>query len=174
MADDFLFTTDPGPIGTVRWWIGWWNPPNYAQPTSFNIYIYDNTNCFPGNVVAQWNIPFADSHEDAGCLVNWPSREYWALLNPPFQPIINQHYWIVCQPVINFPPQTGAMMSATQNLCRARLYFPYIGYNWASVDEYDIAFELYTAPIIPVSNWALFIGGILIALVVYMRFRRIV
>ena len=172
MADDFIFYNDPGQIGAVRWWIGWWNPPNYAAPASFNIYIYDEVSCFPGNVVAQWNIPLADAHEDNGCLISWPSREYWAVLNPPFQPAVNQHYWIVCQPVMNYPPQTGAMMSNTQNLCNAKLYFPLLNFYWATLEEYDMAFELYANVVIPVSGWALLLGGVLIVLAVFFRYRK--
>lgn len=172
MADDFLFNTDPGPIGAVRWWIGWWNPPNYVPPTSFNIYIYTDASCTPGSLVTQWNIPLADAHEDGACLIAWPSREYWALLNPPFQPVVNQHYWIVCQPVMNYPPQTGTMMSTTQNLCPSKLNFPYIGYYWATVNEYDMAFELYSKKVIPVSGWALLLGGVLIAMAIFFRYRK--
>lgn len=171
-ADDFRFDADPGPIGAVRWWTGWWNPANYVPPTSFNIFIYDDINCTPGNIVAQWNIPLADAHEDAGCLVYLPSREYWALLNPQFQPVVNQHYWIVFQPVMDFPPQTGAVMSATQNLCQAKLYFPYLGYYWVIVDEFDMSFELYANATVPVAGWALLLGGVLIVLAIFFRYRN--
>jgi hypothetical protein len=171
VADDFLFTSEPGAIGIARWWIGWWNPGNYAAPSSFNIFIYNDLNCRPGNLVAQWNIPLADAHEDAGCLVILPSREYWAELNPPFQPVVNQHYWIVFQPVLVYPPQTGMVTCTSQALCTARLDFPLNGYSWADLAT-DTAFELYAYSEVPVANWALILGGVMIAVAVYFRARR--
>ncbi len=172
LADDFMFDTYPGPIGAVRWWVGWWNSAVYAAPASFNIYIYDDNACIPGTVVAQWNIPFAEANEDAGCLISWPSREYWGVLDPVFEPVVDEHYWIVIQPVLAFPPQTGMLVSTTTALCPTRQNFPYIGINWATIDYYDMAFELYSYSEVPVGNWALLLGGILIAVFVFFRFRR--
>jgi hypothetical protein len=168
VADDFLFTSSVGEISAVRWWIAWFNPPQYFAPTSFNIYIYNNAGCLPGNLVAQWNIPFADTNEDVTCITGWPGQEYWALLNPTFQPVVNQHYWIVTQPVMVFPPQTGIPISAAQNLCPAvqQFFAPFAPL------EYDVAFELYASPLVPVSTWALLLGGVLIAAVIFFRYKR--
>jgi hypothetical protein len=171
VADDFLFTTDPGLIGAARWWIGWWNPNTYAAPSSFNIFIYNDVSCTPTSIVAQWNIPFAEAHEDAGCLIFLPSREYWAELDPPFQPVPNQHYWIVFQPVLVYPPQTGIPTCSAQTLCSSRLNFPLNNFYWTDLQT-DIAFELYVCSSVPISNWALIIGGVFIALAVFFRYRK--
>lgn len=171
VVDDFLFTAFPGQITAVRWWIGWFNPAEYSAPSSFNIMIFDDNNCLPGNTVAAWTIPFAEANEDAACLINSPGSEYWATLNPPFIPVPGQHYWIVTQPVMGFPPQTGIPPSITENLCPARQNFPLIGINWENLER-DIAFELYSAEEVPVSTWALLLGGVLIAAVIFFRYRR--
>lgn len=173
-ADDFMFASSPGQITAVRWWNIWWSPTQYAAPSSFNIIIYNDNNCIPGNIVATWSIPFANANEDAGCSVSYPSREYWATLTPAFNPVPGQHYWIVTQPVMPFPPQVGVMQSLTQNLCVARQDFAYIGNDWLDL-QINIAFELYAGgpAATPVSTWALVLGGVLIAAAVFMRYRRI-
>jgi hypothetical protein len=170
IADDFLFTSFPGEITAVRWWILWYNSPEYLAPTSFNIYIYNDVSCLPGNLVAQWNVPFANANEDATCFTGFPAREYWATLNPAFLPIVNQHYWIVTQPVMIFPPQTGIPVSATQNLCPGSQQFfaPFVPMG------NDFAFELYSSPLVPVSNWAIFIGIGLILVFAVVRFKKMV
>jgi hypothetical protein len=126
-------------------------------------------------MVASWNIPFADANEDAGCVNSFEGREYWAALSPSFIPVPGQHYWIVTQPVVNFPPQTGIPASLTQNLCPARQDFPYIGVNWADIaGPYDTAFELYASELkeTPVSSWVFLLSGILIATAIFFRYRR--
>jgi hypothetical protein len=176
-ADDFMFAASPGQITAVRWWILWWNDPVYEAPTSFNIIIYDDNNCIPGNIVNSWNIPFAAANEDAGCSTTNPSREYWATLNPPFTPVAGQHYWIVTQPAgVTFQPQTGTTGSQTANLCLGRQDFPLLGSYWIDLGT-DLAFELYTssAPPLetPVSPWVFLLAGVLIASSVLFRYRRI-
>lgn len=175
-ADDFMFDVAPGQITAVRWWTIWWNPETYSAPASFNIIIYSDNSCSPGSIAGTWSIPFANANEDAGCSVYFPSREYWATLNPPFVPVSGQHYWIVTQPVMTFPPQTGTTSAVTDNLCTAKQNFPLIGIYWADLAT-DLAFELYSgdAPPLetPVSSWALVLGGVLIAAAVFMRYRRI-
>jgi hypothetical protein len=173
IADDFLFASSPGQITAVKWWIGWFNGA-YVAPGSFNIFIYVDNNCIPGAQVASWNIPFANSNEDAGCLTLWDSREYWATISPAFIPVPGQHYWIVIQPVENFPPQTGLPASLTQNLCAARQDFPFLGYYWTTIDTFDTAFELYAggpSPT-PISNWVFLLSGLLIAGAIFFRYRR--
>jgi hypothetical protein len=170
IADDFLFTSFPGPITAVKWWVEWFNPAQYVAPTSFNILIYNDLNCLPGSLVTQWNIPFANANEDATCTTGFPTQEYWATLNPPFLPVVNQHYWIVTQPVMVFPPQTGTPISATQNLCPGAQQF----LNPFATVGTDFAFELYTTPEVPVSNWALYIGIGLIMVFTLIRFRKMV
>lgn len=168
VADDFIFTTYPGEITAVKWWIGWFNPAEYVAPSSFNIYIYNNVGCLPGSVVAQWNIPFANANEDGTCIIDWPARSYWAALNPPFVPVVNQHYWFVAQPVMVLPPQTGMAVSSPIHLCSGaqQFYAPFVPL------ENDFAFELYATPPVPIGNWALLLGGILIAGAIFFRFRR--
>mgnify|MGYP001171479880 CR=1 FL=1 len=176
LADDFLFPVAPAQISAIRWWQIWFNG-GYAAPSSFNVFIYNDNSCLPGTLVNSWNIPFLSSNEDAGCSVSFESREYWASLNPAFVPASNQHYWIVIQPVLDFPPQTMLMESTVDNLCSAAMIFPEIGlYGWEAIDT-DIAFEMYgvmSPPLeTPVSSWALVLGGVLIAGAVFMRYRRI-
>jgi hypothetical protein len=170
IADDFLFTSFPGQITAVKWWVEWFNPATYVAPSSFNIYIYTDLNCLPGNLVAQWNIPFANANEDATCSTGFPTQEYWATLNPAFLPVVNQHYWIVTQPAMVFPPQTGTLTSVTQNLCPGAQQF----FDPFAPLQNDFAFELYASPVVPVSNWALFIGLGLILVFTVIRFRKIV
>jgi hypothetical protein len=178
MADDFLFPASPGPITAVRWWTGFWNG-TYVAPASFNILIYDDLSCLPGNLVTSWNIPFAVANEDAGCSPFYESREYWGSLVPAFNPLPGQHYWIVIQPVLDFPPQSGIFASIAQNLCFAAQYFDLLGGPvWYTVSPpVDMAFELYTssAPPLetPVSPWVFLLAGVLIASSVLFRYRRI-
>jgi hypothetical protein len=181
-ADDFLFASSPGPITAVRWWTGYWNP-DYASPLSFNIIIYDDAGCLPGNEITSWNIPFAGSNEEAGCYYYFPSREYWATLSPAFNPVPGQHYWIAIQSVLIFPPQSGCATSLTQNLCTAAQRFdPFNGPFWYSITPPtgyptpSLAFELYASDVpfeTPVSSWALVLGGVLIATAIFLRYRRI-
>ena len=170
VADDFLFTSYPGSIGAVRWWIEWYNPNSYEQPTSFHIYLYDNNNCLPGNLLAQWNIPFDQAHEAETCdLGGYISMEYWATLTPAFIPSVNEHYWICIQPESTIPPQTGIPEAGTRTLCNAAQQYlaPY-----APLYNRDAAFELYSTESVPVSNWALLAGGVLIAAAIFFRYRR--
>ena len=181
VADDFLFAASPGPITAVRWWLGYWNPDAVGAPTSFNILIYNDLACLPGNLVTSWNIPFANANEDAGCSLYFYSREFWASLVPAFNPVPGQHYWIAIQPVMIFPPQSGLMLSTAQNLCPAAQYFdPFTGPYWYTIDPalaIDVAFELYTSsppPFeTPVSPWVFLLAGVLIASSVLVRYRRI-
>lgn len=179
LADDFLFPVAPAQINAIRWWqlwyLGGYTP--YVAPSSFNIFIYNDNTCLPGTLVNSWNVPFSSSNEDVGCSSSFDSREYWVSLNPAFIPVSNQHYWVVIQPVIDFPPQTMIMESTVDNLCSAVLDFPEAGYyGWTAITT-DVAFELYgdmQAPLeTPVSSWALVLGGVLIAGAVFMRYRRI-
>jgi hypothetical protein len=78
---------------------------------------------------------------------------------------------------MDFPPQTGNIRSTGNNLCSAQLSFPEAGFgDWTALNE-DISFELYGGAIppvaTPVSTWALLLGGVLIAAVVFMRYRSI-
>lgn len=179
LADDFIFAVAPGQITAVRWWQIWWSfgYTPYVAPSAFNIFIYNDNTCLPGTLVSSWNIPFASSNEDAGCSVSYDSREYWVTLSPAFVPLANQHYWIVIQPVLDFPPQTMLMEANEDNLCSAVMDFPEAGYDGWNAINTDIAFELYgdmATPVeTPVSSWALVLGGVLIAGAVFMRYRRI-
>jgi hypothetical protein len=170
VADDFLFTTSPGELTAVRWWVEWFNPTSYVAPSSFNIYIYDDASCLPNNLLASYTIPFANANEDSHCNPGgFPSKEYWATLSPSFVPVANQHYWISIQPVMGFPPQTGLVEVTTVTLCPASQQF-FAPYAPLSV---DVAFELYaTQQEVPVSNWALLAGGVLIAAAIFFRYRR--
>ena len=177
-ADDFLFAASPGQITAVRWWVIWYEAgyTPYVPPTSFNIFIYSDNSCIPGSPIATWNIPLADANEDAGCSTFYESREYWATLSPAFVPVPGQHYWITTQPVMDFPPQTMINSSTTLNLCGARQYFPEAGLpDWTDIGI-DFAFELYAGEgpePVPVPNWALLLGGILIAGAIFMRYRKL-
>jgi hypothetical protein len=173
VADDFLFSSPTGQITAVRWWIAYYNP-GYGQPASFNIIIYDNNNCIPGNLITQWNIPFASSNEAPDCPNNATFvHQYWATLTPAFVPVPGQHYWLVIQPVMVFPPQTGWQVSATSNLCSAVQWFPpQYGDVWTPLQT-DMAFELYASNQTPVSNWALVLGAVLIGIFVFIRYRKI-
>lgn len=171
-GDDFLFTTAPGEITAVKWWIGWYNG-TYAAPSSFNIYIYDDASCLPGNIVTSYNILFANANEDASCNTGgFDTREYWAILSPSFVPVANQHYWISFQPVLPIFPQTGMVGSTSINLCGGAQQFLA---PWVTVDNpaTDFSFELYAMQQeVPVSNWALLAGGVLIAAAIFFRYRR--
>ena len=173
VADDFRFTTDIGYISAVRWWISWWNPGEYVQPTAFNIHIYEDDESAPGTLLAEWSIPFADVHEDYGCLMNYPTRDYWAMLDPVFFPEVNKYYWISFQPVLEFPPQTGIVIAPGNRLNNQMQIFPELGITeWTATPEHDMAFELYSAEIhaIPLENWALYIAVILMLVFLVIRF----
>jgi hypothetical protein len=170
-ADDFLFTTAPGEITAVKWWIGWFNG-TYAAPSSFNIYIYDNASCLPGTLIATYNIPYANANEDGSCNTGgFDSREYWATLSPSFVPVANQHYWISFQPVLPIFPQTGMIATPSVTLCSGAQQFLA---PWGAVNPaVDFSFELYASnQEVPVSNWALLAGGVLIAAAIFFRYRR--
>ena len=149
-ADDFMLANSTTSVGVVRWWMAEWNgAPPYVSPSSFNIYIYTNypggAGCYPTNVIQTYNIPIADCNEELFD-IGTATYGYRARLEPPFVPESNMHYWISIQPVLDFAPQAGLKLAATDvNLCTAMQVFALAGLpDWTALgSESDIAFILY-------------------------------
>jgi len=161
-ADDFMLANSTTSVGVVRWWLAEWSgAPPYVSPSSFNIYIYTNyaggTGCYPTNVIQTYNIPTAQCNEELFDAAT-DTYGYRARLEPPFVPESNMHYWISIQPVLDYQPQVGLKLAATDvNLCTAMQVFALAGLpDWTTLSsESDIAFVLYPyteAPATMVTN----------------------
>jgi hypothetical protein len=179
-ADDFIFTSGKN-ITAARWWFGVYGGP-YSTITSWNITIYDNATCLPGDIVQQWIIPFNLSNEFLQCTLTY---SYWADLSPSFTASANTVYWISVQTGDHvYPGQWGWDAIITENGCQGAFKSDYFGFSQyvptstVFVDPLDFSFELYgneAGPVeTPVSTWALFIGIGLILIVVVIRFRRLI
>jgi len=150
VADDFMLASSTTSISHVRWWLAEWNgAPPYVSPSAFNIYVYTNypggAGCYPTNVIQTWNIPLAQCNEELFDTAT-ATYSYLAELSPPFVPESNMHYWVSIQPVLDFPPQAGLKLAATDvNLCTAMQVFALAGLlDWTTLSsEQDIAYILY-------------------------------
>jgi hypothetical protein len=183
-ADDFILTS-ANTISAARWWFGIYNGI-YAPFTSWNITIYDNAACLPGNIVQQWTIPFNQSNETFQCAsqLAGDTYSYWADLSPAFVAAANTTYWISVQTGDHsLPPgQWGWDNLTTITGCEAAFQSAFFGFpaylhvSQLGAGALDFSFELYGpgVPETPVSNWALFIGIGLILIFTVIRFRRLI
>jgi hypothetical protein len=185
-ADDFILTYDVE-ITAVRWWFGFYQGL-YSPFTNWTITIYDNSPvaCLPGNELYQWIIPWDQSHERLHCAWD-PSTpqyayDYWADLTTPFMASANTRYWISIQAGDHvFPGQWGWDATTYITGCIGAFRSEYFGYPSYTLTEnvlgipFDFAFELYSggSPFqVPISNWAIAIGIILIFAATMFRLRR--
>ncbi len=172
-ADDFMYSSSTDYIYQVRWWLAEWNgAPPYVEPSSFNIYIYTNypggAGCYPTNVIKSWNIPIAECHGevfDAGT----GTHSYWAELVPRYKPVAGTHYWLCIQPVLDYQPQAGLKLAATDvNLCTAMQVFALAGLpDWTPLSSgSDIAYVIYPNPVPePTMLFALMAAGLSLLLI---------
>ena len=128
----------------------WNGAPPYASPSSFNIFIYTNyaggAGCYPTNVIQTYNIPTAQCNEELFDVAN-DTYSYRAELSPPFTPESNMHYWVCIQPVLDYAPQAGLKLAATDvNLCTGMQVFAASGLTDWTPTSRDIAFILYPIP----------------------------
>lgn len=153
-ADDFMYTTPADYLYQVRWWMAEWNgAPPYVQPSAFNIYLYTNytggAGCYPTNAIKTWNIPVAECNEELFD-ADTGTYSYWAELVPRYKPQVGVHYWLTVQPVLDFAPQAGLKLAATDvNLCVAMQIFDLAGLpDWTPLSSgSDIAYVIYPNPV---------------------------
>jgi len=170
-ADDFMYSNPTDYVYQVRWWTAEWNgAPPYVQPSAFNIYLYTNyaggSGCYPTNVIKSWNIPVALCHETLFD-TETGTYSYWAELSPRYKPQPGVHYWLTIQPVLDYAPQAGLKLAATDvNLCTAMQVFALAGLpDWTTISsEKDLAYVLYPHPV-PEPAVLLVIAGLLLLLV---------
>ena len=170
-ADDFMYASSTDYIYQVRWWVAEWNgAPPYVQPSAFNIYLYTNypggAGCYPTNVIKSWNVPVAECNEELFD-ADTGTYSYWAELAPRYKPQVGVHYWLSIQPVLDFPPQAGLKLAATDvNLCVAMQIFDLAGLpDWTPLSSgSDIAYVIYPNPVPePTILFALIAGLLLLA-----------
>jgi hypothetical protein len=184
-ADDFLFTSANN-ITAARWWFGVYNG-GYSPFTTWTVKIYDDAACLPNNLIQQWTIPFALSHETPFCTTPFgQTYAYWADLTPSFTASANTKYWISIQTSDHvFPGQWGwdyiTIVNGCEGMWKAPLFVGnpnFVPAGPAAIgtgNHVDFSFELYGTGIAltPISNWALFIGIGLILIFAVIRFRRL-
>jgi hypothetical protein len=171
-ADDFVLNSNWN-VSIARWWFYMVDNP---ATTSWIIRIYNNQNCLPSSLVSSWNIAAADVNYEYVCSAfGFSIYDCWTNLTPVFPAVAGQHYWISIQAVgwEEYWATTNALFA-----CEGAFKSAYFGYpNFVPDDilisQNDFAFELYGARI-PLSNWALILGVVLIGTFVFIRYRRMV
>jgi hypothetical protein len=172
VADDFVLNSN-WTVSIARWWFFMGDDP---ATTSWIIRIYNNQNCLPSSLVTTWNVSAADvNYENVCSAFGFSIYDCWANLTPPFTALSGQHYWISIQAVgwVDYWATSNATFD-----CMGAFKCAYVGYpDWVpdstQLAPTDFAFELYGSRV-PLSNWALILGVVLIGTFVFIRYRRMI
>jgi len=149
-ADDFILT-DPGnvTIDYVYWRGGYWNGD--PAPFDWNVTIYDDdgTGLAPGTEIVHYVFANADTHET---LIELSGTsyffDYWVELPTPLTVTVDTKYWISCQGVGLYPPQSGFAIHETILNAEGVLKSVYFGFpDWTpwsvvSPPAKDFCFQL--------------------------------
>lgn len=172
VADDFILNSNWS-VSIVRWWFFMLDNP---ATTNWIIRIYNNSDCLPSSLVSTWNIAAADVNYEFVCSEFGNSiYDCWANLTPPFSAVSGQHYWISIQAVgiTEFWSTSTNLFTCIGAFKSAFFGFPNFGPDTGELGGIpsDFAFELYGSRV-PLSNWAIILGVILIGTFVFIRYRR--
>ena len=164
-ADDFILGTG-SPISIVRWWFFMAADP---LTTDWIIRIYDNQNCLPSSLLQTWNIPATEITFEYACSeFGMNVYDLWAGLTPAFVPSPGTYYWISIQAVAAEEFWCTYGNSGDYLNCPGAFKSAYFGFpDFTSTlitqgESMDFTFELYTSEQVPVSDWALYLGIVLI------------
>lgn len=129
VANDFTYPSD-ATITQISWWGGPYRTPDGALPSVFNIYIYDDNSCKPGNLIDSYvgiEPASAETGTDPGGL---PIYRYDA--NVSFPVSGGRTYWISVQAASHdSPPQWGRQEATSVEGCESMIKSDYFGFpDW--------------------------------------------
>jgi len=149
-ADDFILT-DAGnlTIEYVLWIGGYWNGDPGAFDWDVTIYEDDGSGYHPGNVIDTNVFANADTHETLVYSSGTSHYfEYWVELPTPVTVTVDTKYWVSCQGVGDYPPQSGFARHDTILNHQGNFKSVYFGFpNWTNASDVfgapcDYAFQL--------------------------------
>ena len=173
-ADDFIVPAGGWTIQRVEV-IGTYG--SYPGPASFfDVFFYADNSGMPG----------AEQYHGAGLAYTTAGPIFGVTLTTPAV-LPEGHYWVSVMPTMSFgvggqwywQSQTTPLIGYEfhwQDPCQLASVFP--TWTTASVafpvyNIYDLCFALYGTNAVPISNWALILGAVLIGVFVVIRYRRI-
>jgi len=181
VADDFILTTNAH-ISIIRWWFLLYN--NSPNSLDWIISIYNDQNCLPNSLAMTWTIPADSVHFAVDCNGAYGIHEFWSRLYPQFTPVPGQTYWISIQALgsdLNYWACYGypGQYLNCSGVFKGEMYGVY---EFMSINDFvgvamDFNFELYSdepgyTTLVPLTNWALSIGILLIVIGTGLRYRR--
>jgi hypothetical protein len=150
VADDFELE-DTSSIETFVFWGGFWNGAP-VNPMDVKVHLYQDDGGKPtgsGMSDPEETALYSWEIEDVeGEVVSYPYYKYTVELDPPYVCEGGEHYWIVAQSWLGFPPQWGwAAHGEEVKLDTSLQGFPVLGLQfWTDHGYGDVGFELYGSP----------------------------
>lgn len=129
VANDFSNPSD-AVVTKVSWWGGPYRIPDGSEPTFFNIYVYDDNSCKPGNQIDAYldvvATPTQTGTDPGGLAI------YRYEANVSFPITGGETYWISVQAAAHDnPPQWGRQEGTTVQGCESMIRSDYFGFpDW--------------------------------------------
>jgi hypothetical protein len=150
VADDFQLE-DTSSIETFVFWGGFWNGAP-VNPMDVKVHLYQDDGGKPTGsgmsdpeetALYSWEIEEVEGENVGGTYY-----KYTVELDPPYVCEGGEHYWIVAQSWLGFPPQWGwAAHGEEVKLDTSLQGFPVLGLQfWTDHGYGDVGFELYGSP----------------------------